>query len=115
MRGIKTDILELLITFLEQQSGHDATTRQDLLSKIMPNVMKEVLEDYRQSPPSARDSGVLNLFAVATSVLNVDLAPQIPLILASIFEPTLQMITINMLDYPEHRIHFFKFCSVSRI
>jgi exportin-1 len=75
--------------------------------------MKEVLEDYCGSPAPARDSGVLNLFSVATTVLNTDLAPQIPSILASIFEPTLQMITKNMLDYPEHRINFFKFLRVA--
>ena len=113
MRGIKSDILELLITFLEQQRCQEATSRQDLMSKIIPNVMEEVLEDYRRSSAAARDSGVLNLFAVATVVLNVDMAPQIPSILASIFEPTLQMISKNMLDYPEHRIYFFKFLRVA--
>jgi exportin-1 len=37
------------------------------------------------------------------------MAADIPHILDSIFQPTLEMITTNMLDHPEHRIGFFKF------
>lgn len=34
--------------------------------------------------------------------------PQIPEILAAVFEPTLQMITGNLQDYPNVRVAFFK-------
>lgn len=31
----------------------------------------------------------------------------VPRMLADVFECTLQMITKNLQDYPEHRLHFF--------
>lgn len=37
------------------------------------------------------------------------ISPEIPRILNAVFEKTLEMITTNMLDYPEHRINFFTF------
>jgi exportin-1 len=37
------------------------------------------------------------------------IAPDLPRILDAIFQPTLEMITTNMLDHPEHRINFFQF------
>ncbi len=35
-------------------------------------------------------------------------APQVPRVLAAVFDCTLAMITQNMEDYPEHRINFFQ-------
>ena len=113
MVGVKRDILELMTTFLEQTEGLDQQARLDVMQQIMPSLMKEVLGDYYSSPAPARDAAVLNLFATATSVLNEHLAPEIPTILGAVFEPTLQMISQNMLDYPEHRINFFKFLRVA--
>jgi len=113
MKGVKSDILELMTTFLGETTDLDKGARLDVMQQIMPSLMTEVLGDYHSSPAPARDSGVLNLFAIATSVLNEHLSPQIPAILDAIFEPTLQMISQNMLDYPEHRIGFFKFLRVA--
>ena len=39
----------------------------------------------------------------------ISLAPEIPTVMDAIFEKTLEMITTNMFDYPEHRIAFFTF------
>jgi exportin-1 len=75
--------------------------------------MKEILPDYHGSPAPARDSGVLKLFAAATSILGDLLAADLPTILDGIFEPTLSMITQNMLDYPEHRLAFFNFLRIA--
>jgi exportin-1 len=113
MRGVKSDILELFTIFFEQIASLDKTSLVDIMHQILPNIMKEVLSDYHSSPAPARDPGVLNLFSVSTSVFNQYLSPEIPNILDAIFEPTLQMITKNMLDYPEHRIGFFKFLRVA--
>ena len=49
------------------------------------------------------------LFSTAISVLKDHISPHIPRILNALFEKTLEMITTNMLDYPEHRIAFFTF------
>ena len=40
---------------------------------------------------------------------------EVPRIMLSVFECTLQMITVNFEDFPEHRIRFFEFLkSVNR-
>jgi hypothetical protein len=54
-------------------------------------------------------SKVLLFFSTAVSVLKDLICNEIPIIMDSLFEKTLEMITINMQDYPEHRIAFFKF------
>lgn len=113
MKGVKSDILELLTTFLEQMTDLDRDARVDILQRILPSVMKEILPDYHSSPAPARDSGVLNLFSSATAILGDLLASDLPTILDGIFEPTLSMITQNMLDYPEHRLAFFRFLRVA--
>lgn len=40
--------------------------------------------------------------------LRGDAASEIPRILGSVFECTLQMITLNFQDFPEHRLAFFR-------
>ena len=107
MRAAKGDILELMCTFLEQCSQMEGGTAT-IIGQILPPLMQEVLPDYRNSPPAARDAGVLNLFATATAVLKEAIAPQIPLIMEAIFEPTLHMISTDMINFPEHRFGFFR-------
>ena len=82
---------------------------QTCMQTFLPPLMNEVLSDYASAPPGARDAKVLALFSTAISVLREQLSPNIPRIMEAIFQPTLDMITSNMLDYPEHRINFFKF------
>eukprot|EP00599_Poterioochromonas_sp_BG-1_P007690 CAMPEP_0173141940 /NCGR_PEP_ID=MMETSP1105-20130129/5798_1 /TAXON_ID=2985 /ORGANISM="Ochromonas sp., Strain BG-1" /LENGTH=1076 /DNA_ID=CAMNT_0014055249 /DNA_START=326 /DNA_END=3556 /DNA_ORIENTATION=+ len=138
MRGLKTEILDLFIACLEtcnetratsdnatpqavsssfqpNGNGNGATSSTSnngaeiFMSTFMPGIMSEVLADYRLSPPAARDSKVLSLFATAVTALKEFISPEIPKIMDAIFEKTLEMITTNMLDYPEHRIAFFTF------
>ena len=109
MRGVKSEVLELLSAFVTGVSDIEGGGEQVVMQSFMPPVMKEVLEDYRLSPPAARDAKVLSFFASAVAALKHLLKPLIPSILEAIFEPTLSMITTNMLDYPEHRTCFFRF------
>jgi exportin-1 len=50
---------------------------------------------------------VLSVYAAIIRRLRQSLEPEVPKVLAAVFEPTLQMITINFEDYPEHRLRFF--------
>lgn len=113
MRGVKSDILDLFISCLEvcveAQDSFEAPARELFNANFIPAILTEVLQDYHASPPAARDPKVLTLFATAIAVLRDLLAPEIPRILNATFEKTLEMITTNMQDYPEHRIAFFKF------
>jgi exportin-1 len=123
MRAVKTDILELLTACLEACNGREDddfdNTESSALAKelfntnFMPSILNEVLQDYHTSPPTARDHHVLSLFSKAISVLKDQVSPEIPRILNAIFEKTLEMITTNMLDYPEHRIGFFMFLQMA--
>lgn len=108
MRGVKSDILDLMTVFLETSVDLE-NGPQVIMTTFLPQLMFEVLTDYNKAVPSARDSGVLTLFATAVTVLRQHLTQEIPQIMNAIFEPTLEMITKNMLDFPDHRIAFFRF------
>jgi exportin-1 len=108
MRGVKSEVLELMTKFIENTS--DLPDGADVvMTTFMPNLMFEVLSDYAKAVPSARDARVLTLFATAISQLRENISSEVPRIMEAIFEPTLEMITKNMMDFPEHRIGFFKF------
>jgi exportin-1 len=108
MRGVKSDILELMTVFMEACKDIEGGP-QSALQVFLPPLMTEVLNDYRTAPPSARDPKVLTLFSTAICILKENISSEIPHIMDAIFEPTLQMITANMLDHPEHRIGFYRF------
>jgi exportin-1 len=52
---------------------------------------------------------VLVLLSSIISVYKDYISSELPRILDAVFQPTLEMITTNMLDHPEHRIAFFQF------
>ena len=108
MKSAKSEILELLSTFIESCRLMDRGPYQ-AVSPFLPSIMTEVLTDYKTAPTPGRDAKVLTLFATAVSVLKENIVSEIPTIMDSIFEPTLEMITQNMSDHPDHRIGFFKF------
>lgn len=113
MRGVKSDILDLFVACLEackeQEHDFDSHARELFNANFIPSILTEVLNDYHNSPPNARDHKVLTLFSTAIAVLKEMISPELPRILNALFEKTLEMITTNMLDYPEHRINFFTF------
>ncbi len=79
----------------------------------MPRSTYTLLTDYHTSPPYSRDSKVSSLFSTAVCSLKELISKEIPRIMGALFENTLEMITTNMLDYPEHRINFFTFMVVT--
>jgi exportin-1 len=108
MKGVKTDILELLTAFMECAKDLDGGP-QSVLPVMLPPMMSEILGDYRNSSPAARDATVLSLFATIISVLKDSIANDLGNILDAVFQPTLEMITNNMQDHPDLRINFFRF------
>jgi exportin-1 len=113
MRGVKSDVLDLFIACLEacreREEEFDAHAKELFNANFMPSILNEVLQDYHTSPPAARDHKVLTLFSTAISVLRELVSPELPRILNALFEKTLEMITTNMQDFPEHRLQFFTF------
>lgn len=110
MRSVKSEILELMTAFIEVSKENDGVNGpQTLMNTFIPPLMREVLNDYRSAVPAARDYRVLTLFATAVSVIKEPISSSVPAIMDAVFETTLEMITKNMMDYPDHRIGFFRF------
>lgn len=95
MRVVKSEILELMTTFIEVSRDIQGGP-QTCMQTFLPPLMNEVLKDYRDSPPAARDAKVLSLFSTAVIVLREHISLDIPTIMEAVFEPTLEMITSNM-------------------
>jgi exportin-1 len=111
MRSAKKEVLRLLITFIES-SGPPESDPQALAEGFIPPVLDPILGDYQRNIPNARDPEVLTLFTTVVEKLKGQILTQVPRIMEAVFECTLQMITVNFEDFPEHRIRFFEFIKV---
>ncbi len=108
MRSAKKEVLRLLITFIDK-SGPPESDPQAVAQGFIPPVLDPILGDYRRNIAGARDPEVLTLFATVVEHLKTHVLGDVPRIMESVFECTLEMITTNFEDYPEHRIRFFEF------
>lgn len=103
LRTIKKEILKLMETYVKKAEDLDT-----LYNNFIPPLLEAVLGDYNRNVPHARDAEVLNVMATITSRLQGLLTPQVPAILDAVFECTLEMISKDFAEYPEHRAGFFK-------
>ncbi|CEL51670.1 Exportin-1 OS=Schizosaccharomyces pombe (strain 972 / ATCC 24843) GN=xpo1 PE=1 SV=3 [Rhizoctonia solani AG-1 IB] len=103
LRTIKKEILKLMETYVKKAEDLDT-----LYTNFIPPLLEAVLGDYNRNVPHARDAEVLNVMATITSRLQGLLTPQVPAILDAVFECTLEMISKDFAEYPEHRSGFFK-------
>ena len=74
---------------------------------FIPALLSTVLDDYSSSVCEARDAEALSLVDVIVKKFKGFMLNQIPDIMGVIFEPTLELITDNMTDFPQHRQNFF--------
>jgi exportin-1 len=102
MRSAKKETLQVIEKFITK--SEDPST---VATNFIPPLLVPVLGDYQRGIPEARDPEVLSLMATAINKLKGEVSSSIPQILEAIFECTLQMITANFEDFPEHRINFF--------
>ena len=112
MRSAKKEVLRLLITFIAN-SGPPEADRRAVAQGFIPPVLDPILGDYQRNISGARDPEVLTLFSTVVEKLKSNVVDDVPRIMEAIFECTLQMITANFEDFPEHRIRFFEFLRVS--
>jgi len=75
---------------------------------FLPPLMEHVLGDYAACSPAARDARVLTMFASLISSLKSNIVGLVPAIMEALFEPTLELITTNMINNPEHRTGLFR-------
>lgn len=112
MRSAKKEVLRLLITFIDKSGPPEADPRV-VAQGFIPPVLDPILGDYQRNIAGARDPEVLTLFSTVVEKLKGNVVQDVPRIMKAIFECTLQMITANFEDFPEHRIRFFQFLRVS--
>lgn len=103
LRTIKKEILKLMETFIKQSDDLETIN-----SNLIPPLLDAILGDYNRNVPAARDAEVLNVMSTITIKLGSLLSPQVPAILEAVFEPTLNMINQDFMEYPEHRSGFYK-------
>jgi len=103
MRGVRREVLRLIITFMEH--SEDPRTVCD---QFVPPLLDPVLGDYQRSIPNCRDHEVLTLMSTMVNKLKSAVQDRVPAILEAVFQCTLEMITTNFTDYPEHRLQFYR-------
>ena len=108
MRSAKKEILRLLIVFIESSGPPEAEPRA-VAQGFIPPVLDPILGDYKRGIPGSRDPEVLRLFATVVEHLKTNVLDDVARIMDAVFEVTLDMITKNFEDFPEHRIQFFEF------
>ncbi|AQK61475.1 Protein EXPORTIN 1A [Zea mays] len=102
LRSVKRETLKLIETFVDK-----AEDLPHLGKQFVPPMMDPVLGDYARNVPDARESEVLSLFATIINKYKGEMLEDVPRIFEAVFQCTLEMITKNFEDYPEHRLKFF--------
>lgn len=108
MRSAKKEVLRLLNVFIDSSGPPEADPRA-VAQGFIPPVLDPILGDYKRNIAGARDSDVLQLFTTVVEKLKSNVVDDVPRIMDALFEVTLEMITKNFEDFPEHRIRFFEF------
>ncbi|KAK4351071.1 hypothetical protein RND71_030384 [Anisodus tanguticus] len=102
LRSVKRETLKLIETFLDKAEDQPHIGKQ-----FVPPMMDPVLGDYARNVPDARESEVLSLFATIINKYKGAMIEDVHRIFEAVFQCTLEMITKNFEDYPEHRLKFF--------
>eukprot|EP00966_Prymnesium_polylepis_P010476 241693-Prymnesium_polylepis.1 len=102
MRAVKKETLRLLDTFIDKSEDHEL-----VLTKFVPPLLDPVLGDYVRAIPEARDPEVLSLFCCLINKLQSLMTQEVPRVFEAVFKCTLDMITKNFEDFPEHRSNLF--------
>jgi len=108
VRSTKKEIVRLLTAYIDL-SGPPEADAPTVASGILPPILEPVLLDYNKSIANARDMEVLQFVGKVVSKLKSNVSEVIPKLFEHVFESTLEMITTNHEDFPEHRIHFYQF------
>jgi len=111
MRSAKREVLRLLIVFIDKSGPPEAEARA-VAQGFIPPVLDPILGDFQRNISGARDPEVLTLFTTVIEKLKNHVVDDVPRIMEAIFECTLQMITKNFEDFPEHRLRFYEFLRV---
>ena len=104
-RNVKRRILNLFKTFVMDLNATDFDRYYDPMLKSFMDI---ALLDYRQELPAFKDPELLicmNEVVIKSGQRN---SQSISSIIENTFLPTLNMLSTDTSDYPDHRIHFYK-------
>ncbi|KAI7862138.1 nuclear export factor CRM1 [Spinellus fusiger] len=102
LRTIKREVLKLVDAYVEAAEDLHLVN-----NNMVGPFFDAVLPDYCLSADVARDAEVLEVLATMVTRLGTLMTPRIPAILEATFEPTLNMITKDFTEFPEHRTGFY--------
>lgn len=103
LRTIKKEILKMIESYVNQ-----ADNLQELANNLVKPLFAAVLEDYSSNVADARDAEVLNCMTALVSKLGHLIPEGVVLILQNVFQCTLDMIKNDFVEYPEHRVEFYR-------
>ncbi|KAF5339960.1 hypothetical protein D9757_014571 [Collybiopsis confluens] len=117
LRALKKDILKLMQTYINSVLQIEVVNEN-----FIPPLLDAVLGDYQRQvggdvggdanrialSAASREAEVLNLMSDVVRCLGSYITPQVPPILSAVLEPTLEMITQDLTEYPDHRLYFFR-------
>ncbi|KFD59005.1 hypothetical protein M514_00168 [Trichuris suis] len=102
MRGVKTEILKLITTWISQSEQSN-----EVYMNFVTPLFETVLFDYQRNVPAASEPEVLSTVTAIVEKLDVVIMSEVPKILDAVFTSTLNMINKDFAEYPEHRTNFF--------
>ncbi|CAK5283617.1 unnamed protein product [Mycena citricolor] len=108
LRTVKKDILKLMETYINAAGSGDSESLEIVNANFIPLLLDAILGDYQRNVPVAREAEVLFLMAVIVEKLGALLTVQIPATLDAVFQPTLDMITKDFTEFPDHRMGLYK-------
>jgi exportin-1 len=100
-KTVRREILNLIATFIK----HTEDPRM-VIDEFLPK-LSELVTDYNNNVPNARDPEVLSLFATLIKQTGDQMNQYIPDILNCLFESTLSMISDNFTNFMDFRRNFF--------
>lgn len=103
LRTIKKEILKMIETYINKADNLD-----EIVRNLAQPLFGAVLEDYKNNVPDARDAEVLNCMTALVAKCGHLLSDGVVLILQSVFDCTLDMIKNDFVEFPEHRVEYYK-------
>ncbi|ODQ78581.1 hypothetical protein BABINDRAFT_162786 [Babjeviella inositovora NRRL Y-12698] len=103
LRTIKKEILHLIEVYVG-----DATNKDEIVSTLVQPLFEAVLLDYKTNVADARDAEVLICLTTVVSKVGHMIPDGIVAIMDNVFACTLEMITKDFTEYPEHRAEFYR-------
>lgn len=100
-KTVRREILNLIATFIK----HTEDPKM-VIEEFLPK-LSELVSDYNNNVPNARDPEVLSLFATLIKQTGDQMNQYIPDILNCLFESTLSMISDNFTNFMDFRRNFF--------